>query len=68
MKPWMAVDAHNGGVEAQKMKPSKVCRPVDADSYHFNVDKDLDPDPYISEKSKPNFSEKMDPESGSALK
>jgi hypothetical protein len=51
-----------------KMRPSKVCRPLDADSHYFDEEQDMDPDQYISEKSKPNFSEKMDPESGSALK
>ncbi len=47
------------------MKPTKVFRPVDADSHHFNEDKDLDPDPYISEKSdsKLHSSPKMVPDS-----
>ncbi len=40
-----AVDAHIGGVEA-KMDPWKVCRPVVADSYYFDEEQDLDPDPH----------------------
>ncbi len=60
----MTVDAHSKGVEAQKMKPSKVCRPVDADSYHFDEDKALDPYPHISIKSnsKRHFRKKMVPD------
>ncbi len=56
--------AHSLDVEAQKMKPSKVSRPLDADSHHFDEDKDLDPDPHLSEKSdsKPHFSENMVPD------
>ncbi len=34
MKPWRAVYAHNGGVEAMV-----------ADSHHFDKKKDTDPDP-----------------------
>ncbi len=35
----MAVDAHNGGLEAQ-MEPWRVCIPVVADSHHFEEDPD----------------------------
>jgi hypothetical protein len=40
-----AMDAHIGGVE-----PYRVCRPVVADSYYFDEEQDLDPDPHYSEK------------------
>ncbi len=32
-----------------KMKPSKACGPVDADSHYFNEEQDMDPDPHLSE-------------------
>jgi hypothetical protein len=48
MEPWRDLDAHNGGVEAQKMKP---CRSVVADSHHFDEEQDPDPDPHLSKKS-----------------
>jgi hypothetical protein len=38
------MDAHNGGVEAQK-GAWRVCRPVIADSYHFGEEQDADPVP-----------------------
>ncbi len=44
MELWRAMDAHNGGVEAQ-MEPWRVCRPVVADSHHFYEDQDPDPGP-----------------------
>jgi hypothetical protein len=42
---WRAVDAHIGDVEIQ-MEPWSVCRPVVADSHHFDEEQDLDPDPH----------------------
>jgi hypothetical protein len=42
MEPWRAVEAHNGGVEAQK-RAMEV-----ADSHHFNEEQDLDPDTLLS--------------------
>jgi hypothetical protein len=47
MEPWRAVEAHNGGVEAQN-KARKVpvgVEPVLADSYHFDDEQDTDPVP-----------------------
>jgi hypothetical protein len=37
-----------------KMKPCKVCGPVEADSRYFDEEHDLDPDPYISQKIVPD--------------
>jgi hypothetical protein len=45
------VDAHNGCVEAQ-MEPWKVCKPVAADSPHF--DEEQETDPFQSEKLDPD--------------
>jgi hypothetical protein len=53
MEPWRAVDARNGGVEAQNGGLEwRVCRPVVADSDH--LDKEQDPDPHRSEKLDPD--------------
>jgi hypothetical protein len=41
MKPWRAVEAQNGGVEAQNGARG-VSRPVHADSHH--LDEEQDPD------------------------
>jgi hypothetical protein len=50
MEPWRAVDAHNGGVEAQK-EPWRVYGPEVTDSHYLNdeQDPDPDPDPHLSE-------------------
>ncbi len=39
MEPWRAVDAHNGGMEAQMV----------ADSHHIHSEPDPDPDQHLSE-------------------
>ncbi len=41
------------------MEPWMVCRPVVADSHHF--DEAQDPDPHKCEKLDPHLSEKLDP-------
>jgi hypothetical protein len=38
---WRAVDAHNGGMEAEN-EPWRVCRSVVADSCHLNEEQDTD--------------------------
>ncbi len=43
------MDASNGGVEALKMEPRRVCRQVVDGWHHF----DPHPDPHQSEKSDP---------------
>jgi hypothetical protein len=42
VEPWRAVDAGNGGMEAQKMELWKGCRPVLADLLHFNKEQNPD--------------------------
>jgi hypothetical protein len=36
MGPWRAVDAHNGSVEAQNGALDGLCKPIVADSHHFD--------------------------------
>ncbi len=50
------MDAHNGGLEAQKMEPLRVYRPEVADSHHVDdeQDTDQDPDTHLSEKLDPD--------------
>ncbi len=47
MKLWMArTNWRRGGTDR-----AVECRPVVADSHHFDEEQDLDPDPHYSEKS-----------------
>jgi hypothetical protein len=40
------VDAYNVGLEAEKMVPWSICRPVVADSFRFDEGQDPDLDPH----------------------
>ncbi len=53
MELWRAMDAHNGGFEAQNgaLDLWSVCRPIISDLHLF--DKKQDPDPHQSLKSDP---------------
>jgi hypothetical protein len=51
MKPWTLTME----VERLKMESLRVCRPVVADSHHF--DEEQDPDPHLSEKLDPDLYE-----------
>jgi hypothetical protein len=42
----------------QKMESWRVCRPVGADSHHFD-EEDPDPDPHSSENLDPNHARKV---------
>ncbi len=53
-----AVEAHSGAMRLTK-EPGKVCRPVVADSYHF--DEEPDPDQTKKQDADPHQSEKQDP-------
>jgi hypothetical protein len=46
------------------MEPWRVCRPLVADSHHFDEEQDLDLNPPLSEKSdpEPHLSEQRDPD------
>ena len=48
MKPWRTVDPHNVA-RILKKGPWRVCRPVVANSHHFNSKQDRDPDPHESD-------------------
>jgi hypothetical protein len=49
IEPWRAVDANDGGMEAQmKSWSRRVYRPVVENFHHF--EEELDPDPHWSEK------------------
>jgi hypothetical protein len=54
MELWRAVDAGNrAGVEAQNGAIDGLyCRPVIADSHHFDKEQDPDPDQHFSKKLK----------------
>ncbi len=54
IEPWRAVDAHSGDLEARN-KTLGVCRPVVADSHHFEEKLAQDPDPHYSEKLDPDL-------------
>jgi hypothetical protein len=51
-----AADAHNGGLEAQKMEPLRVYRPAVADFHHVDDEQDIDqdPDPHLGDKLDPD--------------
>ncbi len=51
-------------MEAWKLKiePWRVCRPLVADSYHFDEELDPDPDPHWSETGSGSWIRKLDPD------
>ncbi len=45
MEPWRAVDAHNGGVEAQN-RAARCLYASFTDSHNFDEEQDPEPDPH----------------------